>query len=127
MASRDINYEVVSTGDRVIVIQAPLGIVGMGPEALSAFSAAIGHRLTVESIDADGLLELEMVPPRFVNWDTIWIEPRCVRRVGAHFPKLTRLRMTDPQRRRFSAPINPRSIYLRRRPVIAAALMRSKR
>ena len=127
MASLDINDQVVSSGDRVIVIQAPLGIVGMGPDALSAFSAAIGTMLTVESIDSNGLLELEMAPPRFVNWDTIWIEPRCVRRVGAHFPKITRLRMTDTNRPRFSAPINPRSIYMRKRAVLLAGVIRSKR
>ena len=65
-------------GDWVRVIAAPLSIRGMPPESLKAFSRAIGLTFQIKRFDESGCLELHMWSK--ISFDTIWLEPFCVRR-----------------------------------------------
>jgi hypothetical protein len=64
-------------GDWVRVTQAPLSVVGLGEEALSAFSAAIGQTLQVLDFDQVGCLELDLSQKYRERSDTIFLEPFC--------------------------------------------------
>ena len=77
----DIEGEPLRRGDKVLVLAAPLSIQNMETETKAAFSRAIGRMLQVEGFGKDGSVELEMNPPSFKGWDTIWLEPFLVRRV----------------------------------------------
>ena len=77
----DVEGSPLRRGDRVLVIAAPISIVKMGADTKSAFSRAIGHTLQVLGFGEDGSVELDMFPPRFKGWDTIWLEPFLVKRV----------------------------------------------
>jgi hypothetical protein len=77
----DAQGEPIRRGDRVLVIAAPTSILSMGADTKSAFSGAIGHALQVQGFGEDGSVELELFPPRFKGWDTIWLEPFLVRRI----------------------------------------------
>ena len=66
-------------GDWVRVLQAPVSIVGMPSESLSAFSTAIGLTLQVLDFDDTGCLELNL-HQKLRRWDTIWLEPYCCER-----------------------------------------------
>ena len=66
----------IQLGDWVRVIQAPMSVVGMPKETLSAFSAAIGQTLQVLDFDEVGCLELDL-HQKLRRLDTIWLEPFC--------------------------------------------------
>lgn len=71
----DANGRTVELGDWVRVIQAPLSILGMPSESLSAFSNAIGRTFQVDSIQRNGDLELDLT--RKTGEGTIWLEACC--------------------------------------------------
>jgi hypothetical protein len=79
--SCDIDGEPIRIGDRVLVLAVPTSIARLDVAAKSAFSRAVGRTIQVIGFGKDGSVELEMNPPRFKGWDTIWIEPFLVRRI----------------------------------------------
>ena len=74
----DIDGKDLQVGDWVRVIAVPLSISDMQTETKDAFSRAVGETLQIESVDESGCLELDFWPK--LGFDTIWIEPDCVRR-----------------------------------------------
>jgi len=77
----DIQGELLRLGDKVLVLAAPLSIKNMEWDTKTAFSRAIGKTLQIIGFGEDGSVELEMIPPRFRGWNTIWVEPFLVRRI----------------------------------------------
>ncbi|HEY5754840.1 MAG TPA: hypothetical protein VIU34_03405, partial [Steroidobacter sp.] len=70
----DIDGEPIRIGDRVLVLAVPTSIACLDEAAKSAFSVAVGRTIQVCGFGEDGSVELEMNPPRFKGWDTIWVE-----------------------------------------------------
>jgi hypothetical protein len=89
MRPHDVDGQPIRLGDRVLVLAVPTSIAGLDETAKTAFSRAVGRTIQVCGFGEDGSVELEMIPPRFRRWDTIWIEPQLVRRI-----------MWSPSRRR---------------------------
>jgi len=90
-------------GDWVRVLTVPLSIKNMRHETKEAFSRAVGNTFQIEAFDDTGCMELDMWPK--VSWDTIWLEPFCVRRFRRY------KRLSNSFKRRFelrSAPRPPR-------------------
>ena len=79
--SHDIDGEPIRLGDHVLVLAVPTSIAGLDDAAKSAFSRAVGKTIQVRGFGEDGSVELEMIPPRFRSWETIWVEPYAVRRI----------------------------------------------
>lgn len=71
----DLNGQELKLGDWVTVVIAPLSILGMPNESLSAFSAAIGRNYQIMDMDDYGIAELHIC-----KFDTIYIEAYCLRR-----------------------------------------------
>ncbi len=95
----DVEGKPLCRGDRVLVVAAPTSIQNMGADTKSAFSRAIGHTLQIEGFSQDGSVELEMIPPRFKGWDTIWLEPFLVKRIcWAPLPR-DRKKLNSPDKR----------------------------
>ena len=46
------------------------------------FSRAVGQVIPIQDFNEYGFVELQMIPPRFRGWDSIWIEPSLLRKVG---------------------------------------------
>lgn len=46
------------------------------------FSRAVGLVIPIQDFNEYGFVELQMTPPRFRGWDSIWIEPSLLRKVG---------------------------------------------
>ncbi len=42
----------------------------------------VGRVIPIEGFNEYGFVELEMTPPRFRGWDSIWIEPTLLKKVG---------------------------------------------
>lgn len=79
--SCDIDGKMIRLGDRVLVLAMPTSIARLDMAAKSAFSRAVGCTIQVIGFGEDGSVELDMMPPRFKGWDTIWVEPFLVRRI----------------------------------------------
>lgn len=71
----DAKGRLVTLGDWVRVLQAPLSIVGMPEESLEAFAGAIGKTFQVDSIQRNGDLELDLCGK--TGGGTIWLEACC--------------------------------------------------
>jgi hypothetical protein len=66
-------------GDWVLILQAPMSVVGMPPETRDAFSRAIGLTLQILDFDEYGCMHLQLVQ-KLPAWDSIWLEPHCCKR-----------------------------------------------
>lgn len=77
----DIDGTPLRVGDKVLVIAVPTSIAKLDRDAKAAFSLAVGKTLQTLGFGEDGAVELDMTPPRFRGWDTIWVEPFLVRRI----------------------------------------------
>lgn len=74
----------------MLVLQAPLSVLGMPADTRNAFSAAIGHTFQILEFDSLGCMELDL-NQKLRRLDTIWLEPCCCKRsrrpsrLGRHF------------------------------------------
>ena len=48
----------------------------------ATISKAVGRVIPIEGFNEYGFVELQMTPPRFRGWDSIWIEPKLLKKVG---------------------------------------------
>src|SRR4030081_694613 len=69
-------------GDAVLVLAAPANLTKSSPETKAAFPKAVGRVIPIEDFNEYGFVELQMVPPRFRGWDSIWIEPFLLKKGG---------------------------------------------
>src|ERR1700739_4108938 len=95
--SHDVDGTPVLLGDRVLVLGVPDSARGLPPDAIDAFTRAVGQPFRVAGIDDTGAFELELFSPRFRGLHTIWVEGAYLRRLGRSFAK----------------PPEPRSRYIR--------------
>jgi len=72
----------LEVGDTVLVLATPADLGTSLPETKAAFSQAVGRVIPIEGFNEYGFVELEMTPPRFRGWDSIWIEPTLLKKVG---------------------------------------------
>jgi hypothetical protein len=103
MAARDLTGAAISAGDKILVVAAPLVAARLDDEARHAFSSAIGHALIVQSVTPEGLLELELMPPKFRSFDTILLEASCARRVCSTFGLVAPKHRWGPGQPRFAS------------------------
>ena len=78
----DADGNSLAVGDTVLVLAAPADLAKSAPETQVAFSRAVGRVIPIEDFNEYGFVELQMTPPRFRGWDSIWIEPTLLRKVG---------------------------------------------
>jgi hypothetical protein len=78
----DIDGNPLRCGDRVLVLAVPVSIAGMAEDTKESFSRAVGEVLQILDFGEDACVELDMIPPRFRGWNTIWVEPFLVKRIG---------------------------------------------
>lgn len=102
-AALDADGRDLRIGDWVRVLMAPLSIKSMPDESKDAFSRAVGNTFQIEALDETGCIELCMWPKS--GWDTIWLEPYCVRRFRRYKQLSKSFRKTLERR---SAPLPPR-------------------
>jgi hypothetical protein len=105
MAPTDFAGTPVATGDKVLVLAAPLAAGRLDSEAKEAFSSAIGHALIVQDVTPEGWLRLELMPPKFRGFDTILLEAACTRRVSTTFGMVPPKHRWGPGQPRFSSPV----------------------
>jgi hypothetical protein len=78
----DADGNALAVGDSVLVLAAPADLAKSPPDTQVAFSRAVGQVIPIQGFNEYGFVELEMTPPRFRNWDSIWMEPFLLRKVG---------------------------------------------
>jgi len=78
----DADGNPLAVGDTVLVLAAPANLAKSPPETQAVFSRAVGQVIPIQDFNEYGFVELQMTPPRFRGWDSIWIEPSLLRKVG---------------------------------------------
>lgn len=101
-AATDIAGRDVRVGDWVRVVSVPASIARMPRSSKRVFSRAVGKTFQVEAFDESGSAELDLTGK--VGFDTIWIEPFCVRRVRRPSKHSRRFRRILAIRRRLDRP-----------------------
>ena len=101
-ASTDVAGRDLRVGDWVRVVCVPDSIARMRRATKRAFSRAVGKTFQIEAFDESGCAELDLTGK--VGWDTIWIEPICVRRFRRPRKHSLRFRRTLMIRRKVERP-----------------------
>lgn len=101
-ASTDVAGRDLRVGDWVRVVCVPHSIARMRRATERAFSRAVGKTFQIEAFDESGCAELDLSGK--VGWDTIWIEPFCVRRFRRPRKQSLRFRRTLMIRQKVERP-----------------------
>ena len=84
------------------VVSVPASIARMPRASKRAFARAVGRTFQIEAFDESGCAELDLTGK--VGFDTIWIEPFCVRRVRRPRQHSLRFRRILEIRRKLDRP-----------------------
>ena len=101
-SSTDVVGRDIRIGDWVRVVSVPDSIARMPRASKRAFARAVGRTFQIEAFDESGCAELDLTGK--VGFDTIWIEPFCVRRVRRPTQHSLRFRRILEIRRKLDRP-----------------------
>jgi hypothetical protein len=101
-SSTDVAGREVQIGDWVRVVSVPGSVARMRRATKRAFARAVGKTFQIEAFDESGCAELDLTGK--VGFDTIWIEPFCVRRIRRPREYSLRFRRILEIRRKLDRP-----------------------